>query len=266
MSGHHPALQPALSAFHARHPPRIWSLLVSFLGDAVLPRGGVVQAGVLSRFGEIAGIEPGLVRTALSRLVARETLARERKGRASFYRLTAPETAAFHMAADRIYGRNLPQPTGHWDVLLIDRSADRAGVRDTAIAAGYMALGSTTLLRPQHEGRPGAIGDGWHIVGPVTAGIRPEYLWPLADIAASYRRFLQRFSPLATAGQMPEEDALLARVLLAHEFRRIVLRDPAMAAPALPQDWPAEQARDVFGKVHALLSPGAERWLDRHMT
>lgn len=243
----------------------MWSLIVSFLGDAVLPRGGVVQAGVISEFGELAGIDPGLVRTALSRLVTRQTVSRERRGRNSFYRLTAQELAAFRSAADRIYGRKPANPTGLWDVLLLDACEDRARTRERAVEAGFAPFGSTTMVRPQHVEREAQLDDAWWFAGEMNTG-DPAQLWPLAEIAASYGRFIDRFTPVAQAATLSNADALLARVLLAHEYRRIILRDPVLPPGARPARWPADDARALFDRSHAQLSPGADRWLDQHMS
>jgi glucokinase len=50
------SLDAALSAFHARQPVRTWSLIVSLLGDAALPPGGVAPAGAISAFCSLAGL------------------------------------------------------------------------------------------------------------------------------------------------------------------------------------------------------------------
>lgn len=258
------ALAEAVAAFHARTPPRIWSLIVSFLGDAILPRGGVVQAAVISEFCGLAGVEPGLVRTALSRLVAKNIVAREREGRKSFYRLTPDERRAFETAAELIYARRLPEPTGDWDILLIDRSEGREGARAAALAAGYAPYGGGGLIRPAHAGRaamaePGAL--AFRATALDESPALGASLHPVAELAAGYRRFLARYAAFAAPAALEPGDATLARVLLVHDFRRIALRDPFLPAAALPADWPAADARRLMLAAHARLTPAAERWL-----
>lgn len=261
---HHEALAAPLAAFHARTPPRIWSLIISFLGDAILPRGGSVRAGVISDFCGLAGVEPGLVRTALSRLVSKGFLARSRDGRASFYRLTETERRAFADAADLIYGRRLPRPDGHWEVAVPDAGEHAADLRQRLERARFRALAPAVFLRPRHEGDHFA-GIAGLATFDATAGrdvaALAARLWPLDEIASAYQGFIGTFSGLVGVRFSPQ-DGVLGRVLLAHEFRRILLRDPFLPAEVLPASWPGVPARRLFDAAHAALTPPAEAWLD----
>lgn len=263
------ALAAAVANFHARQPPRVWSLVVSFLGDAILPRGGIVQAGVISEFGGLAAIDAGLIRTALSRLVARGIVAREREGRKSYYRMTRAETLAFMRAADLIYGRAVPVPTGAWDIACLDRVADRTAMRQALLAEGYAGLGATTFLRPQHEGREAKADPGllcFVAQSRDDLALLAADLWPLNEIAASYERFALRYAPFLAGSELDPAQALLARVLLVHDYRRIVLRDPFAPVGVLPDHWPAAKARAVFDAAHGALSRSADIWLDSATT
>ena len=88
-------------------------------------------------------------------------------------------------------------------------------------------------------------------------------LRPLAD---SYRAFFERFAPLAedlSSGCMLDgPSSLVARVLLIHEFRRIVLRDPLLPEALLPTDWPGTPARALATNIYRLLVTAAEDYLD----
>src|SRR5690606_8144042 len=86
-------------------------------------------------------------------------------------------------------------------------------------------------------------------------------------IDAAYRSFLMRFGPLeAEFGHtLPDPaSALVARTLLIHAFRRVVLRDPALPAALLPADWPGGSARALAGRLYRQLAPPAEAYLDAH--
>ena len=56
-------------------------------------------------------------------------------------------------------------------------------------------------------------------------------------MAVGYGRFLDAFAPLADA-PIPPAEALLLRLLLVHEWHRLVLRDPLLPAALLPEAWP----------------------------
>jgi len=56
----------------------------------------------------------------------------------------------------------------------------------------------------------------------------------------------------------------VARILLIHEYRRLVLRYRPLPPELLPQDWPGEAALELTRRLYQELLPRAENWLDRH--
>jgi phenylacetic acid degradation operon negative regulatory protein len=56
----------------------------------------------------------------------------------------------------------------------------------------------------------------------------------------------------------------MARILLIHHYRRVVLRDPLLPAELLPKNWPGREARALCGEIYRTLLPASERWLDAH--
>ena len=92
----------------------------------------------------------------------------------------------------------------------------------------------------------------------------------VAELAGLYRNFIATFEPLRAslaAGARPSEaDAITARIVLIHEFRRIVLRDPSLPDAVLPNDWPGRSARELTGDLYRRLTEPSERWLDQALT
>ena len=91
-------------------------------------------------------------------------------------------------------------------------------------------------------------------------------LWPLDDLAAAYRGLTADLQPLFGAldagDRLTGLDAMAARTLLIHHWRRIVLRDPGLPEALLPEGWPGEETRDVVRRVYRQVVPGSEAWLD----
>ena len=92
--------------------------------------------------------------------------------------------------------------------------------------------------------------------------------WKLQTIAEGYRSFIDWFTPLdEVLGSKPDEltlddaDALVARTLLIHQFRRIVLRDPGLPTALLPVDWPGHAARSLAARIYRRIAPAAEIFL-----
>jgi phenylacetic acid degradation operon negative regulatory protein len=56
-------------------------------------------------------------------------------------------------------------------------------------------------------------------------------------------------------------DAVAARTLLLHDWRRIVLRAPGLPLALLPRDWPGEEARSLTRELYGRLAEPSESWL-----
>jgi len=240
--------------------PRIASLIITVWGDAVAPRGGSLWLGTLQAILDRFGCTPGQVRTAMSRLTEEGWLVRTRLGRHSFYRLGPRGEAGFGAAAARIYaGRSRP-----WDGLFRLVLSPEAEQRETLLAEGFGSLpggvmigveGDPALL-PRHlpvllaKGRAGE-----------DARLLAARAWPLEALAERYGRFLDAFAPLEPL-DIPPEEALPLRLLLIHEWRRLVLRDPCLPDALLPEAWPGVAAHALVETLYRRLTPAAEAWLD----
>ena len=261
-----------LHRFHASRPVRAWSLIVTLYGDAIVPRGGSLWLGSLATVMGLFRIDAGHVRTAMSRLVTDGWLERERIGRNSYYRLSKREEASFAAATKRIYFDTERHFDGRLRLALLGPEVnDRSAVRPLLERDGFAALSPTVYVALADASPPVAVLRGVFVVtvdsgknGPAIAAAA----FKLAPLANSYRRFIECFAPLdqrLAAGEVFDAaDALVARVLLIHEFRRIVLRDPALPRSLLPTDWPGASARALAARIYRRLVPAAEMFLDRN--
>jgi phenylacetic acid degradation operon negative regulatory protein len=255
---------------------RVWSIVITYFGDAVVPRGGVAWLGALRALMARMRIESGTLGAAMSRLTADQWLVRRREGRFSFYRLDDRGRAVFETAARRIYGvSEAPPPrwSGRWRWLMWPAADAQRLAR--LRAAGFGSLGPRMQLRPERtddaetEARrfeAGAI----RFVGEAD----PSTAWPdlvaeafsLDAVAEAYRRVNERFRPLADAlsggGSLSPVSAMAARTLLVHEFRRAVLKDPLLPPGVRPEPWAGDEARRLTGNLYRLLLPASEAWLD----
>ena len=261
------ALAPILA--HLRgEPSRTWSIIITVFGDALMPRGGAVWLGSFFAFFRSLDIGDGVVRTAMSRLTTDGWLERSRVGRNSFYRLVERERRSFLAAADRIYARNAPAWFGCFDLFTPAEGAEREAIKTRLESAGLGVLAPGAWIAPG-----GVIqgGDGvlrFELRG-AAADIRviAAKAWPLARTGEAWSRFLAAFRPLEAALDQGEAfsdlEAFTARILLIHEYRRIVLRDPFLPVEILPEDWPGTQARELCASVYLRLLEASERWLDQ---
>jgi phenylacetic acid degradation operon negative regulatory protein len=263
-------------AGHGRQqrPIRAWSWIVTVYGDVVAPRGGELALSTLVTLCGALGIEGGVVRTALTRLVADGLIERRRVGRNSFYRLAARMAAEFAHATERIYFA-APQPwSGAWRLAVLPANGDEGREVQALRRAGYGQLAPGILLAPLgpdgrlYSGRSPLPGPAILLEATGAAADGPALAaraWNLARLAEDYRAFLASFAPLEAAGAPADGlEALALRIRLVHAYRRIVLKDPWLPAELLPAGWPGQEARRVCGLVYRQVLDPSERWLDRH--
>ena len=123
-----------VARFRRQRPLRGGSLLVTILGDAIAPRGGVIALGSLIELARPFGITDRHVRTAIGRLANEQWVSSQRSGRVSFYRLTSHGRARFAEATQRIYGAPPRDWNGEWTLVIFPRTS-RAAARRPARGA-----------------------------------------------------------------------------------------------------------------------------------
>ncbi|CAN7481085.1 phenylacetic acid degradation operon negative regulatory protein PaaX [Bosea sp. LjRoot9] len=263
-------LDPILD--HLRgEPSRTWSIIITIYGDAIVPRGGCVWLGTLLAFFRAMGLSDGLVRTAMSRLASDGWLERIKVGRNSFYRLADKGRDTFRHASEQIYTLHSPPWPGRFDMVLFDGGPDREATKAVMERAGFGIASPALWLAPAGAALP-ELANGalrFEAGGDLSTNrALAARSWPLDCIAEAYRRFQAAFEPLAAGLEggvrLSDLDALVARILLIHEYRRVVLRDPVLPADILPEDWPGASARSLCAAIYRQVLPGSERWLDQN--
>lgn len=246
-----------VARLHGNGRLRVWSLIITFFGDAVALRGGRVALSTLQDAMGLLHIEPGAVRTALSRLAGEGWVEREREGRLSFYKLTHHGHAAFDEPTRRIYAGAARDWDGEWTVAVeVDDTSNRLGEH------GFVALGGRAWLRIGGDvsGLPDDLlvisGTGSDLPAPLLS------LWQLDDHAAHYTTFINNWRSFGVPANLSPGDAMAARTLLIHDWRRIVLRDPALPDVLLPDGWIGHKARKLVAQTYHGLLQGSENWLN----
>jgi phenylacetic acid degradation operon negative regulatory protein len=271
-------LNTLLASFQRRRPMRAGSLIITIYGDAIVPRGGSLWLGSLLEIVAGFGVEPGLVRTAVSRLVADGWFERTRIGRNSYYRLSATGAAEFATATARIYRGDHPAWSGEMEIAVMTAqdAARRSAHRERMLREGYGQMAANVMLRPRPQGTgkgaPSVHGDVINLVTrPDTeesARSLARACWQLDELDGSYGAFLRAYSPLAAeieaGAPLDDQQAFQLRTLLIHDWRRIVLRDPLLPAAMLPLDWPGTRALELVSGAYRRILRASERWLDRH--
>lgn len=264
-----PRVANLIAAFNRRKPVRAGSLIITLYGDAIVPRGGSLSLGNIAGIMALFRIDSGPVRTAISRLTSERWLERRKVGRNTFYRLSKQGEGEFAKATKRIY---FPRETGSGKAirlaLLNGETSGRVEQRKKLEAAGYAPFNALTYVSAEaSNARPiGAKGVRMldvPVSGEVTEILRSAF--KLDELAGRYRDFIALFRPLRDAlahgAALDDTESLIVRLLLIQEFRRIVLRDPAVRRGMLPA-WPGEEARLLAAEIYKGVLKGSERYLN----
>ncbi|HQV08637.1 MAG TPA: phenylacetic acid degradation operon negative regulatory protein PaaX [Thauera sp.] len=264
------------------------SLIISVLGDAVVPRGGRVWLGSLIRLLEPLGLNERLVRTAVFRLVRDEWLTSARSGRRTDYLLTPSGEQRIDEASRLIYAAAMPQWDRRWRLIVTvgELSArDRERLRKALAWHGFGALNSDCFVHPGvdligvfdalvAEGLGGLVDQLKPLIAADAAlgmaasdAAMVRSAWDLEQLAGLYRDFVARYRPVLGqlrdgAFETTDETAFLLRVLLVHDYRRLLLRDPSLPGVLLPADWPGQSARLLCSELYRRLLAPSERHLD----
>lgn len=277
--------------FRRQRPLRTGSLLVTILGDAIAPRGGVIALSSLIGLGRLFGLTERLVRTSIARLANEHWVGSQRSGRVSFYSLTSQGRIRFAEATRRIYGGSPETWNGQWTLVFLPASPRklREQLRQQLFWLGYGQIAPGVLAHPsdgieevrsilaQSHPAPGSspVPDATAVLMCGSGHAVEDDLklvsmgWDFGDLSRRYRRFIDMFAPLhaaledaACARREPAgEISFVLRTLLLHEYRKIHLRDPLLPAPLLPRNWVGADAQQLCRKLYARVFPASERYL-----
>lgn len=247
-------------------PVRLWSLIATFYGDSILPRGGEVWLGTTTKLCALVGIEAGAVRAAMSRLARDGFLTRRRVGRTSHYALSQSARARSEHAAGLIYRRTSLQHAAGWSIAVLQNPSPEGRARLDDL--GYRPAAGALFARPsdgQGDIRHPPAGDAIFLMARGDDKALARLVYPIEAIARQYLAFVDALPVLSSHASIADPDAsIVMRLALVHAFRRVALRDPHLNASALPKDWPADAAHAAFFDTYCALRPMADAWLQEH--
>ena len=93
--------------------------------------------------------------------------------------------------------------------------------------------------------------------------------WKLSNLRQRYQKFTSQYRVVQNImrhEQKPTEHSLfLLRVLLIHEYRRILLSDPELPTAMLPTDWEGYAAQSLTGEIYRGLAKQTKQWVNREL-
>jgi phenylacetic acid degradation operon negative regulatory protein len=271
------ATNALLARFHRQRPVRSGSLLITVLGDSIAPRGGVVTLGSLIRLAAPLGLPDRHVRTSVGRLAQDGWLSSNREGRQSEYFLTDHGRKRFAEATARIYRESMQSWDRNWTLLFLPPGEGLKALKEELLWLGFGQIRPGVLAHPsrsvadtreqlaQLDAKADVI-----LLSAASEGDEADRAliaagWSLAELARSYRRFVDAFTPVRDSlngrSAPPAETAFVIRTLLIHEYRKIHLRDPLLPHSLLPADWIGTQAYEVCRSLYRTVFAAADQYV-----
>lgn len=255
------------------------SILLTMLGEFVLPRGGEVWTGTLVDALAATGVEPKAARQALARAAAEGLLVSTRHGRRVRRQLTGAGDALLTEGTERIYGfmRGSHTWDGRWLVISVGVPESQRQLRHRLrTRLTWLGLGSPSpgLWIVPDTGKEAAAHAALQDLGlsdrafawtGTSAGIGDaatllKAAWDLDDVEKRYLAFIDR---LDSAGVSSDGEAFVHQVQLIQDWRRFPFLDPDLPGELLDHDWPGPRAAAAFHDRRNRWHRRAQEYWDR---
>lgn len=252
------------------------ALLLTVLGEFVLPIGGEVWTSTLVTVAETLGIGEKNARQAIARIGDQGLITSERHGRQVRWSLTPVGRDLLETGAQRIYefGTSTVDWHGTWLVAHCPIAESQRTLRtQLRTRLGFLGFGelSASLLISPHAARETQLRDvladldllAECVVLRSTTGSSDEdeslveRAWDLDALVQSYGHF-QRTYHACNPSTAPATCRTLVEMV--HDWRRYPFSDPELPTELLPNPWAGAAATATFHARHAMWSPVARSW------
>ncbi|HEY8527512.1 MAG TPA: PaaX family transcriptional regulator C-terminal domain-containing protein [Acidimicrobiales bacterium] len=245
---------------------------------------GTIRADEVFPVAEACARSPEQVRSCLRRLVAEGLFVREGVGQSAVYRATEDGLAALGASAERTRLAHVQDRAGRaWDgswhlaafAIPEARRPARDALRDHLGGLGGAPVHNGLYVSPHAwekdvTAEAERLGVAEHLTLAATrtltvGGVREptalaRRLWPLDELAARYRDFLDRWShvpeglaQLRRARQpLPDSAFLPGALAMGVAYAACFEADPLLPPELLPQPWPGRAARDLMVRSRRL--------------
>ena len=256
------------------------ALLLTVLGEFVLPAGGSVWTSSLVAAADALEIGEKNARQAIARIGEDGVLEPTRHGRKTRWSLTDDGTRLLESGARRIYefGSGGADWDGRWLLahcpVAEARRPARNRLRTQLAFHGFGELSPSLLVSP-HVDREPDLREILDELGLLSGSViflstaasdhdRRDLVrraWDLHELAAAYASFSRTNRSSSPTGGRAVFRAL---VELVHDWRRFPFVDPELPFELLPHGWEGASAARLFRARRADWSPSAQAWFSTH--
>jgi phenylacetic acid degradation operon negative regulatory protein len=257
-------------------------LVITLLGTYVRPFGDRVwSGGLVALLGEL-GFSQGAARVALTRLVRRGLIARERSGRLVHYRVTSRCSALLAEGDGRIFSLGSPPSAGDcwtvlWHQIPEDRRLERSRLARRLRFLGFGSLQDSVWVSPHdHSGEVELLLEELEVAGFATvflARVRTasglltlvSRSWDLTGLVERYGAFVASFKQYRSARRrsaLTDREAFMVRTRLVHTFRGFPFVDPELPEDLAPLSRSRGEAVALFHSLYEGLAAASQRHFD----
>lgn len=278
-----PKLKQAIDEFIAKEVLSGTSLIMTVFGDCVYHHGGIISLASLIQLMDVFGFNERSVRTAVFRLVQNGWLVSEKIGRTSYYRVTENSRQSFVQADAKIYNFNHMEWDKKWDLVLLSSVEldNKQTLKKELEWLGFANIASNVMAYPgcEHLKLQNLLLNlkmteqvvlfeaetlhFWQDSYP-TVKRMVEVNWPIRELHARYDKFIRDFREFMNLVESTDDlDAMQAfqvRILLIHQYRRILLKDPDLPFELLPSNWLSLNARNLTNNLYQLTVTAGEQF------
>ena len=241
--------QPKIDLLIECGPLKVWSVIVTILGDLCQSRTDRIDGQVLQQLTGRMGISAQAVRVALHRLRRDDWIESVKKGRRSEYFLSASGWKQTQAVRARIYAEPQPDP-GHPALVLAPPGITASDLTE-ALPSGAVLLAPRTALVCEADWS--CPPDYW--TTPLSSGQVPDWVLNLLadnDLRSEYAALTSAASQVGTSPAPTDLlDCSTLRLLTLHHWRRLRLRHGDLPGLLLGPDWEGAQAQDAVMTVLA---------------
>jgi len=261
-------------------PLRAKSLIATLFGDVIESYGGRIWLGDLIDLVQLFDINERLLRTSIYRLGADGWVIKTREGRRSIYELSTEGREQTALAHELIYHHPQKNWNGVWNFVIVPAKGIPAArlfqLQHRLSLMGFGMLGKNIFAHPDMDNKlvikvVAELGlqdqvpiMQSHTVGTATRNqgfeLNREMVkqcCPYDEADIQYQLFIEAYQPVLetvkNATSISKENSFRIRILIIHDYRRLLFKDPQLPVELLPPDWSGNRVREIVRQLYNLV-------------
>jgi phenylacetic acid degradation operon negative regulatory protein len=257
------------------------SIIVTVFGDVISQHGGWIWLGSLIQSLQPLGFSERLIRTSVYRLVKEDWLKVKKVGRKSFYCFTEKANNHYTKAARRIYANGAKHSDGNWLIVMpcFVADAELIELKRQLRWLGFSALSHGAFAHPSIEQssiietlnelklKDSVIVFSSTPFNRASSDVLKQLVnekWSLEPLNQAYQKLIENYQPLqqlCNKQQLNDRNGFVLRILIIHEYRRILLKDHELPKTMLPPNWLGGEANKLVKDLYAMLEINSQNFI-----